>query len=178
MPSMTGEAVTASLLATMCVILSPALTTVGALPLHLLVRTDRRGGPSIAARITHRLYLASGSGFPVAQDLDGRASEYGVAEPDVRLGNPHLHGFDRVMFVERACGDPLRQGLGKLHGRSLHDVARQAMDLAVVHCLREVVGGSCRPQVEAQLDANDERLAKLVLGLQGTVTAVKDHVSK
>jgi hypothetical protein len=43
--------------------------------------------------------LASRFGFATAQYLDGRAGEYGVLEPDVRLGDLHLHGFDRGMFV-------------------------------------------------------------------------------
>jgi hypothetical protein len=116
--------------------------------------------------------------FAVAQDLHGRAGEYGVLEPDVRLGHLHLYGFDRGMLVERACGDPLRQGLGELHGRSLDDVARHAVDLAIVHGLRQVVGGPRWSQVEVQLDAHDKRLAKLVLGLQRSVAAVEDHVRK
>jgi hypothetical protein len=121
--------------------------------------------------------------FPVrllaaAQDLDGRAGEYGVLEPDVRLGDLNLYCFDRGMFVERARGYPLRQGLGELHGRSLHDVARHAVDLAIVHGFRQVVGGPRRSQVEVQLDAHDERLAKLVLGLQRSMVAVEDHVRK
>ena len=113
--------------------------------------------------------------FAATQDLDGRAGEYGILEPDVRLGDLHLYGFDRGMFVERACGDPLRQSLGELHGRSLDDVARHAVDLAIVHGFRQVVGGPRRSQVEVQLDAHDERLAKLVLGLQRSVAAVEDH---
>ena len=120
-----------------------------------------------------RLVSRSGS---AAQDLDRRAGEYGVVEPDVRLGDPYLYGFDRRMLVERSCGDPLCQGLGKLHRRSLDDVARLTMDLAVVNRLRQIVGDPRRPQVEAKLDAHDERLAKLLLGLQGSVTAVEDHV--
>jgi hypothetical protein len=80
--------------------------------------------------------LASRSCFTAAEDLDGRAGEYGVVEPDVRLGYPHLYGFDRGMFVECTRGDPLCQGLGELHGRSLDDLARHAVDLAIVHGLR------------------------------------------
>lgn len=122
--------------------------------------------------------LASRSCFTAAQDLDGRAGEHGVVEPDVRLGNPHLYGFDRGMFVERTCGDPLCQGLDQLHGRTLYDLARHAVDLAIVHGLRQFVGGPRWSQVEVQLDVHDERLAKLVLCLQGPVAAVEDHVSK
>lgn len=122
--------------------------------------------------------LTSRFGFAAAQDLDGRASEYRVGEPYVRLGHLDLYGFDRGMFVERVCGDPLCQGLGKLHGRSLDDIARYAVDLAIVHGLRQVVGGPRGSQVEAQFDAHDEGLAKLVLGLQGPVAAVEDHVRK
>jgi hypothetical protein len=96
----------------------------------------------------------------------------------MRLGNPHSYGFDLGMFVERPCGYPLCQGLGKLHGRSLDDVARHAVDPAVVHGPRQVVGGPRGPQVEAQLDANDERLAKLVFGLQGSVAAMENHIRK
>ena len=122
--------------------------------------------------------LASRSCFTAAQDLDGRAVEYGVVEPDVRLGNPHPYGFDRGMFVERTSGDPLCQGLDQLHGRPLDDVARHAVDLAIVHGLRQVIGDPRWPQVEVQLDAHDERLAKLMLDLQGPVATVEDHVSK
>jgi hypothetical protein len=50
--------------------------------------------------------------------------------------------------------------------------------LALVHGLRQVVGGPRGSQVEAQFDAHDEGLAKLVLGLQGPVAAVEDHVRK
>jgi hypothetical protein len=117
-------------------------------------------------------------GFAAAQNLDGRAGQYGVLEPDVGLGDPHLYGFDRGMFVERACGNPLRQGLGELHGRSLDDVARHAMDFAIVHGLRQIVGGPRWSQVEVQLDAHDKRLAKLVLGLQRSVAAMEDHLRK
>ena len=96
----------------------------------------------------------------------------------MRLGNPHLYGFDRGMFLERTRGDPLRQGLGKLHGRSLDYIARHAVDLAIVNGLSQVIGGPCGSQVKAQLDAHDERLAELVLGVEGSVAAVEDHVSK
>ncbi len=65
-----------------------------------------------------------------------------------------------------------------MHGRTLDDLARHTVDLTIVHGLRQVVRGPCGPQVEVQLDAYDERLAKLMLGLQGSVAAVKDHVSK
>ena len=116
--------------------------------------------------------------FAAAQDLDGRAGEYRVVEPDVRLGDLHPYGFDRGMLVERSCSDHLCQGLGKLHGRSLDDVASHTVDLTVVHGLRQVVRGARRSQVEVQFDAHDERLAKLVLGLQGSVAAVEDHVRK
>jgi hypothetical protein len=51
--------------------------------------------------------LVSRFRFTVAQDLDGRAGEYGVVEPDVWLGDLHPYGFDRGMLVECACGDPL-----------------------------------------------------------------------
>src|SRR5215204_5120736 len=82
------------------------------------------------------------------------------------------------MLVERACGDPFRQGLGELHGRSLDDVARQAVDLAIVHGLRQVVGGSCWSQVEVQLVAHYIRLAVLLLGVQRSVAAVEADVRK
>ena len=120
--------------------------------------------------------LASRFHFRAAQDFRGRAGEDGVFEPDVRLGHPHSYGFDRGMFVERACGDPLCQGLGKPHGRPLDDLARQAVNLTVVHGFRQVVGGARGPQVEVQLDAHDERLAEILLGLQGSVAAVEDHL--
>ena len=116
--------------------------------------------------------------FAAAQDLDGRAGEYRVVEPDVRLGDLHPYGFDRGMLGERSCSDPLCQGLGELHGQSLDDLARQAVDLAIVHGLRQVVGDPSGSQVEVQFDAHDERLAKLVLGLQGSVAAVEDHIRK
>ena len=169
----------ASLFATTCANLPPA-------------PDDRRGASTLLV-VTHGpqvrfgyrredtlwfACLASRSCFTAAQDLDGRAGEYGIVEPDVRLGNPHLYGFDRGMSVERTRGDPLCQGLDQLHGRSLDDLARHAVDLAIVHGLRQVVGGPRWPQVEVQFDTHDERLAKLVLGLQGSVVAVKDHVSK
>ena len=82
------------------------------------------------------------------------------------------------MFVERACGDPLRQGLGELHGRSLDDVARHAVDLAVVNGLGQIVRSPRWAQIEVQLDAHDKRLAELVLGPQRSVVAVEDHVGK
>ena len=122
--------------------------------------------------------LASRFGFAPAHDLDCRAGEYGVVEPDVGLGHPHLYGFDRGMFLERACGDPLCQGLDQLHGLALDDFTRHAVHLAVVHGLRQVVGSARGSQVEVQLDAHDERLAKLALGLQGSVAPVEDHVRK
>ena len=96
----------------------------------------------------------------------------------MRLSHFHLHGLDRGMVLKYARGDPLRQGLDELHGRSLDDAARHAVYLAVVHGPGQVVRKPSRPQVEAQLDADDERLAQIVLGWQGPVMAVEDHLGE
>ena len=82
------------------------------------------------------------------------------------------------MFVERACGDPLRQGLSELHGRSLDDVARHAVNLAIVNGLGQIVRSPRWSQIEVQLDAHDKRLAEIMLGPQRSVVAVEDHVGK
>src|SRR5215203_1238045 len=176
---MPGKAVSASPFATTCATLTLAPND-GQDTFTLHVSTH---GPQVRFGYRHEddLWfgrLPSPSGFAAAQDLDGRAREYGVLEPDVRLGDLYLYGFYFGMLVERSCGDPLCQGLGKSHGRSLDDVARRAMDLAVVNGLRKVVGGPGGSQVEVQFDAHDERLSELVLRLQCSVTAVEDHVRK
>jgi hypothetical protein len=172
LPSTPGKAVSASPFATTCATL-PLTPDYGQGISTPFVNTH---GPQV--RFGYRYQDTLRSGFTATHDLDGRAGEYGIVEPHMRLGNPHLYGVDLGMFVERPCGYPLCQGLGKLHGRSLDDVARHAVYFAVVHGLRQIIGGPRRSQVEAQLDANDERLTKLVLGLQGSVAAMEDHLRK
>jgi hypothetical protein len=111
-----------------------------------------------------RARLALWCNVSAAQDLDGRACQHGVVEPDVWLGDLHLYGFDSWMVVKRAGGDPLRQGLDELDGRAFNDGACHTVNLTVVHGLRQVVCGPSGPQVEVQCDAHDERLAPYSAG--------------
>src|SRR5215210_2314299 len=97
-------------------------------------------GPWLVIRATSSgVSLALWSGLAAAQNLDGRAGEYCIVEPDVGFGYLHPYGLNRGMVVQRASGDPLSQALDKLHRRPLDDVARHAVYLAVVYGLGQVV---------------------------------------
>ena len=114
-------------------------------------------------------------GVAAAQDLDRRASEDCVAEPDVRLGDFDADGlYQRVLLQDRSAY-PLGNRLGQVDGRTLYYFLNLLVYLAVVHGLRQVVGETRGAQVQAQLDVHDERLPQLALSGQRTVAAVKDH---
>jgi hypothetical protein len=110
-----------------------------------------------------------------AQDLDRRAGENGIAEPDVRLGDLHPDGVDRRMILQNNRRYPLGNRLGQADGFPLDDLPRPPVDLTVVNGLRQVVRATGGAQIQAQLHIHDEGLAQLALGGQRAVSSVEDH---
>jgi hypothetical protein len=119
--------------------------------------------------------LSGLTGVAAAQDLDGRAGENGVAEPDVRLGYLHPDGLHRWVIFQDRGGYPLGDRLGQVDGRTLDDPSCSPVNLTVVHGLRQVVGEARGAQVEPQLHVHDKGLAQLALGGHRPVAAVEDH---
>jgi hypothetical protein len=114
-------------------------------------------------------------GVPAAQDLDRRAHEDGVVEPDVRFGDFDAYSLHRGMILQDRGGYPLGNRLGQVHWRPLDYLLRPPVNLAVVDGLRQVVSEACGAQVQAQLHIHDEGLTQLTLGGERAVAAVEDH---
>ena len=79
-----------------------------------------------------------------------------------RLVHHHLHLL-HALVLEALAGDALRQGLDEVDGLALHDGHHLLGHNAVVHGLREIVGGRCRAGVQAEHQVDDEGLAFLAL---------------
>ena len=79
------------------------------------------------------------------------------------------------MLLQRGIGYALRHGLREARGLTLDHLPGEAVDLAVVDGLRQVVGEAGGPEVQPELHIHDERLAELALRRQGSVPAVEDH---
>ena len=111
----------------------------------------------------------------MAQDLDGRADQHRVVEAHVGFLNPYTDALDEGMLLKDGGGYPLGDGLREADGWPGDYLPRLAVDLAVVHGLREVVGGAGWLEVQAQLDIHDEGLPQLAFGGQRPVVAVQYH---
>jgi len=79
------------------------------------------------------------------------------------------------VLLEGRVGYALGHGLRQVRGLPLDHLLGEAVDLAVVHGLCQVVGEAGGPEVEPELHVYDEGLAELALGWQDTVAAVEDH---
>ncbi len=95
----------------------------------------------------------------MANDLDGRASEYATIKSHLWLGDTHAHGPNEGVVLKDHRSDSLRYGLGQCDRRSFHDRTNLPVHLAVIDSLRQVVAQTSSLQLAVQINVDDKLLS-------------------